>query len=81
MATVSGGSALPVSRGSSEAATQGTIHILERHAVVADQEEDVEGLEAQGLDHEHVCRPDELSVVARKVRHLWLGGRAGPRDR
>jgi hypothetical protein len=30
---------------------------------VADEEEDVEGLEGQGLDDKEVGRPDRLSVV------------------
>jgi hypothetical protein len=32
---------------------------------VADEEEDVEGLEGQGLDDKEVGRPDHLSVVGR----------------
>ena len=41
-------------------------------AVVANQEEDIEGLEGQGLDHEQVCCPIAWAWLARKVRQLWL---------
>jgi hypothetical protein len=43
---------------------------------VADQEEDVKGLEGQGLDHEKVCRPDGLSVVGEEGTPA-LAGRPG----
>jgi hypothetical protein len=44
--------------------------------MVADQEEDIEGLEAQGLDHEQVSCPDGLSVVGKEGTPA-LAGRSG----
>ncbi len=55
----------------------GHVEVEQAATVVADQEEDVEGVEGQGLDREEICCPDGLSVVG-KVRQLWLGGRDGP---
>ena len=47
--------------------------------IVADQEEDVEGLEGQGLKPQTAAQMAR-AWLARKVRQLWLGGRAGPMD-
>ncbi len=41
----------------------GHVEVEQAATVVADQEEDVEGLEGQGLDYEEVSCPDGLSVV------------------
>ena len=41
----------------------GHAEVEQAAAVVADQKEDVEGLEGEGLDHEEVGSPDGLSVV------------------
>jgi len=41
----------------------GHVEVEQAAAVVADQEEDVEGLEVQGLDYEEVGCPDGLGVV------------------
>jgi hypothetical protein len=59
----------------------GHVEVKQAAAVVADQEEDIESLEGQGLNHEEVSCPDGLAWLARKVRQLWLGGRTGPRRR
>src|SRR5262244_1234277 len=58
----------------------GHVEMEQTAAAVADQEEDVEGLESQGLDHEQVSGPDGLSVVGEEGAPA-LAGRAGPRRR
>lgn len=45
---------------------------------MTDEEDEVQGVEGQGLDDEEIGGPDRLSTgLARKVCQLWLGGRHG----
>ena len=53
----------------------GNLEVDQLATAVANEEEDEEGLERQGLDDKEVGGPDRVSMVARKVRQLWLGGR------
>src|ERR1035437_1221830 len=49
---------------------------------VPDEEEDVQGLEADGLDHELIGRPDALEPGGQVVRQLWpVDGRSVPCQR
>jgi hypothetical protein len=54
----------------------GHVDVEQEAAVVADQEEDVEGLESEGLDDEEVGSPDGLSVVGEEGATA-LAGRSG----
>src|SRR5215472_4342720 len=54
----------------------GHVEVAQATAVVADQEEDVEGLEGQGLDHEEIGCPNGLSVVGEEGAPA-LAGRSG----
>src|SRR5262245_61049421 len=41
----------------------GHVEVEQAAPAVADQKEDVEGLEGQGLNHEHISCPDGLDMV------------------
>ena len=59
----------------------GHVDVEQAAPAVADQKEDVEGLEGQSLNHEQISCPDGLGMVGEEGGQLWLGGRAGPRPR
>jgi hypothetical protein len=54
----------------------GDAEVEKAAAIVADQEEDVEGLEGQGLNHEEIGSPDGLGVVGKEGTPA-LAGRPG----
>ena len=69
----------------------GHLEVDQLATAVADEEEDVEGLEGQGLDDKEVGRPDRLSVVGQEGAPALAGwaemtlsaiaaDRAGPDD-
>jgi hypothetical protein len=56
----------------------GQVEVEQAAAAVADQEEDVEGPEGQGLDHEQVCCPDGLGLVGEEGTPTLAGRPSWP---
>ena len=59
----------------------GHVEMEQAAAVVADQEEDVQSLKVKVWTTKRSAAQMTWGWLARKVRQLWLGGRAGPRRR
>jgi len=60
---------------------RGHVEVEQAAVVVADQEEDVESRNVRVWTTKKSAAQMVWAWLARKVRQLWLGGRAGPRRR